>query len=63
MKFEVGSTINACTKGLWMYNKVVTYNNVPCIIVDTEGLGGVEENKNHDIRIFILAVLLSSYFI
>eukprot|EP00341_Mesodinium_pulex_P002839 CAMPEP_0116933340 /NCGR_PEP_ID=MMETSP0467-20121206/28986_1 /TAXON_ID=283647 /ORGANISM="Mesodinium pulex, Strain SPMC105" /LENGTH=263 /DNA_ID=CAMNT_0004614217 /DNA_START=267 /DNA_END=1058 /DNA_ORIENTATION=- len=31
--------------------------------MDTEGLGGVDENKNHDIRIFILSVLLSSLFI
>jgi len=31
--------------------------------MDTEGLGGVDENKNHDTRIFTLAVLLSSFFI
>lgn len=31
--------------------------------MDTEGLGGVDENKNHDSRIFTLAVLLSSFFI
>jgi len=31
--------------------------------MDTEGLGGMDENKNHDTRIFTLAVLLSSFFI
>jgi Guanylate-binding protein, N-terminal domain len=29
--------------------------------VDTEGLGALDEDSNHDVRIFSLAVLLSSY--
>jgi hypothetical protein len=33
------------------------------IIVDSEGIGGLDEDNNHDVRIFSLAVLLSSYFI
>lgn len=31
--------------------------------MDTEGLGGMDENKNHDTQIFILSILLSSQFI
>lgn len=66
--FGVGSTIRACTKGLWMWNKVVPsdnpdYPNLKLLIVDTEGFGGIEENQNHDSRVFLLAILLSSYFI
>jgi len=59
-RFDVGSTINACTKGLWIYKELVKIGDVQCIIMDTEGLGGVDENKNHDLRIFILSILLSS---
>lgn len=33
------------------------------IIMDTEGLGALDEDSNHDVRIFSLAILLSSYFI
>lgn len=33
------------------------------LIVDSEGLGGIDEDNNHDMRIFSLALLLSSYFI
>ena len=33
------------------------------IVVDTEGIGAFDEDQNHDTRIFMLAVLLSSYFI
>jgi hypothetical protein len=33
------------------------------LIVDTEGIGGLDEDNNHDMRIFTLAILLSSYFL
>jgi len=33
------------------------------IIVDSEGLGGIDEDNNHDMRIFSLAMLISSYFV
>jgi len=32
-------------------------------VVDSEGIGGLDEDNNHDMRIFSLALLLSSYFI
>ena len=31
--------------------------------MDTEGLGALDEDSNHDVRIFSLTILLSSYFI
>jgi hypothetical protein len=33
------------------------------LIVDSEGIGAFNEDENHDSRIFMLALLLSSYFI
>ena len=33
------------------------------LVVDTEGMGGLDEDNSHDMRIFSLAVLLSSYFV
>ena len=32
-------------------------------VVDTEGLGAFDETQNHDVRIFTLAILLSSFFL
>lgn len=66
--FVVGKTVNACTKGLWIYSKPIIGKNekgetIPVFIVDTEGFGSIEEDINHDIRIFALSVLLSSCFI
>ena len=66
--FSVGPTINPCTKGLWMWNQPIDFTTsdgekVTLLIVDTEGIGAFDEDQNHDTRIFMLAILLSSYFI
>jgi len=66
--FGVGPTINPCTRGLWIWSEPIqgtTPNGEPInvLIVDTEGLGAYNETQNHDVRIFTLAILLSSYFI
>ena len=37
--FKVGNTVNACTKGLWMYDHLIeAENGTKFIVVDTEGL-------------------------
>lgn len=33
------------------------------IVIDTEGLGAFDEDENHDAKIFLLALLLSSMVI
>ena len=33
------------------------------LVVDSEGIGGFDEDENHDTRIFLLALLLSSNFV
>jgi len=32
-------------------------------VIDSEGLGALDEDSNHDVRIFSLAILLSSFFV
>ncbi|CAI2378647.1 unnamed protein product [Moneuplotes crassus] len=65
--FGVGPTINPCTKGLWVWNEIVEteYNGekLKVIIIDSEGIGAFDEDHNHDTKIFLFALLLSSYFI
>jgi len=36
---------------------------VSVVVVDSEGIGGLDEDEDHDIRIFSLAVLLASSFL
>jgi hypothetical protein len=66
--FSVGPTINPCTKGLWLWRELLDSNNpefpnMKALIIDTEGFGGMDENVNHDTRIFLFSLLLSSFFI
>ncbi|CAG9311596.1 unnamed protein product [Blepharisma stoltei] len=66
--FGVGPTVNPCTKGLWIWGSPIsgmTKDGKPCnvIIIDSEGIGALDEDSNHDTRIFSLAILLSSNFI
>ena len=33
------------------------------LLIDSEGIGSLDEDENHDTKIFVLALLLSSFFI
>lgn len=66
--FGVGNTINACTKGLWIWKSPIQGTTsegeaMDVLVIDSEGLGALDEDSNHDVRIFSLAILLSSFFI
>lgn len=66
--FGVGPTINPCTKGLWIWDRPIEVTDLSgkplkCLIVDSEGIGAFHEDQDHDTRIFLLALLLSSYFV
>ena len=64
--FKVGATINACTKGLWVWGRPIPLSkNKKLIVLDSEGLGSVEKDRtgNIDMKIFTLSVLLSSCLI
>ena len=38
-------------------------DSINVLVIDSEGMGGLDEDSNHDTRIFSLAILISSYFI
>ena len=66
--FSVGSTVNACTKGIWMWSEpVITTDSsgrqVKVLVVDTEGIGAPTADASHDTRVFSLGLLLSSFFV
>jgi hypothetical protein len=66
--FDVGETVNACTKGLHLSTQVLAGSNsvdgdYHVMVVDTEGLGAMSASDTHDARIFSLALLLSSMFL
>ncbi len=66
--FGVGPTVNPCTKGLWVWGtpikgKTANDEDVNIIVIDTEGIGALDEDETHDTKIFTLAILASSLFI
>ena len=69
--FDVGPTFKPCTKGIWIWSEPLMVKNgysinkeeFPCFIIDTEGLGAYDEEVNHDSKIFLISILISSLFI
>ncbi|POM72054.1 Guanylate-binding protein [Phytophthora palmivora] len=72
--FDVGATVNACTKGIWIWGQPAANQShhpafkhlskdTTIVFMDTEGLGSTQRSQTEDTRIFALALLLSSLFI
>ncbi|EGZ14145.1 hypothetical protein PHYSODRAFT_286750 [Phytophthora sojae] len=66
--FRVGPTIERCTRGIWLWGQPqrhVMANGEPVwvLMLDTEGMGGLEASQQYDARIFSLATLLCSKLI
>jgi len=66
--FGVGNTVQAHTKGIWMWSEPLVVRNadgvdVNVVVLDTEGSGAPSADANHDARISSLGLLISSYFV
>lgn len=66
--FGVGPTVNPCTKGIWIWGKAIPGTNSEgekcnVVVLDSEGIGALDQDSDHDTRIFAMAVLISSYFV
>jgi hypothetical protein len=64
--FEVGPSVNPCTKGIWIWGQPVQLGeDYYAILMDSEGLGSGSHHhsKSVDAAILTLSVLASSYFI
>lgn len=66
--FRVGPTIERCTRGIWLWGQpqkhtMANGEDVWVLMLDTEGMGGLEASQQYDARIFSLATLLCSKLI
>ena len=64
--FKIGSTINSCTRGIWIWNtpKEKPNSKSKIIFIDSEGTNSVDiSTKTYDSKIFALIILISSLFI
>jgi hypothetical protein len=62
--FQTSGNVSACTSGIWIWASSyhVTTDEPVYILVDCEGSGNTANSKDHDARLFALAMLMSSYF-
>jgi hypothetical protein len=63
--FGVGATVNACTKGIWIYSEPIERTGsdglpVLVLVMDTEGSKSLTSNGVKDTDIFCMSVLLAS---
>lgn len=62
--FQVAGTVNACTKGIWMWAEPLQYRDATTILfLDTEGLNATRCENNYDVKLFSLLLLISSTLI
>ena len=61
--FDLGHTMNAKTFGIWMGTLVLECDDHVVILLDTEGIDAATASGQEDTRIFVLTLLLSSFFI
>lgn len=65
--FTLGTSQVSCTRGIWMWDTPIKHKNehgeFNLILLDTEGLGSFDAKPELDNKIFVLSLLLSSFFI
>ena len=65
--FKTSGSVNACTSGIWIWGSsclAASPSNEPVyILVDCEGSGNTANTRDHDSRLFAIAMLMSSYFL
>lgn len=61
--FGVGETVQACTRGIWVCKRFIQGGATDLLMCDTEGIDALDAECEHDVRVFALAVLMSSVFL
>ena len=64
--FDLGNLMDACTYGIWMSARPIkhpTADDMVVLIIDVEGTGAFDANKQHDMQLMVITLLISSYFI
>lgn len=66
--FKVSSTVQAETKGIWVWGKPIlgqTEKNeaINVLVLDTEGISSLDQEANYDMKVITMSILLSSLLI
>ena len=59
--FQTGSTVNACTKGIWLHSTTIEVaGGHRALVLDTEGTGSTDASPQQDAKLLSVAVALAS---
>ena len=60
--FQLGHSMEACTRGIWLSTTVLECDEFVLLLLDTEGIGGVEKDEidSYIMKLLVITTLLSS---
>ena len=61
--FQLGHTMRACTRGIWMATTILECEQFAIVLLDTEGIDAVGASETMAMSLLTLTTLLSSYLI
>ena len=61
--FQMGHSMRACTRGMWMATTVLECEQFAIILLDTEGIDAIGASETMAMSLLTLTTLLSSYLI
>ena len=61
--FQTGSSVNACTKGIWVIPGFLKEGIPTAVVLDTEGSGSLDATRQQDTNLLSIAVALSSILV
>ena len=63
--FKVGDGTETCTRGIWLSTSALECDRFVLLLLDTEGIGAVEEEKSEYLttKLLVTTILLSSFLI
>lgn len=60
--FQTGSTVQSCTKGIWMHPVPHSIKGKTFVVLDTEGTASLDASAQHDARLIGISLALASVF-
>jgi|SRR3954454_767875 len=61
--FELGSKVESCTKGIFMWDTPFLHNDCRVIVLDCEGIDDPNQDEIWAMKLFIMCLAISSTFI
>ena len=62
--FQLGHTMHACTRGIWMATTVLECEEFSLLLLDTEGINATDQSSSPDVtKLLVMTMLLCSMFV